>query len=58
MIKDLNLDLMYQASLGINYPRVYSLAGYKQGEIELIVSLLTVNGKMGLTSRYLQSRPK
>ena len=44
--------------MGINLPRVYTLAGWKEGEIELIVSLQIKGGRLGLTSKFLQSRPK
>lgn len=57
ILKELDLGLEHRASLGINLPRVYTLAGWKPGEIQLIVSLFIVNGKMGLTSKYLQSKP-
>lgn len=57
-MKELDLGLEHRASLGINLPRVYTLAGWKEGEAHLIVSLFIKNGKMGLTSKYLQSRPE
>jgi sulfite reductase alpha subunit-like flavoprotein len=37
---------------------MYTLAGWSENEIHLLVSLFVKDGKLGLTSKFLASRPK
>jgi hypothetical protein len=58
IIKEFNVELEEQIALGVNTVRLYTLAGWDQNEIHLLVSLFEKDGKLGLTSKYLASRPE
>lgn len=57
VIEEFKVPLEQQISLGINTVRVYTLAGWSENEVELLVSLSVYDGKLGLTSKYLSARP-
>lgn len=57
IIKEFNVGIEEQIILGVNAVRLYTLAGWNEKEIHLLVSLFVKNGELGLTSKYLASRP-
>lgn len=57
IIEEFNVNLEEQIELGVNAVRLYTLAGWNDKEIHLLVSLYEKDGKLGLTSQYLANRP-